>query len=100
VIVDEIDVAHVAVLESEDDTPVGPHRDGPEAPQITGQRMKPEARQRHVLNRRGRVEQAENVLDPLDELGIDALPLAIPNSRFRPLWRKLSINFEPESSTY
>jgi hypothetical protein len=87
-IVDQIDVEGVAVLEPEYDPPVCPHRYGPEASQIPSQGMKAKAWQGDILDRARRIQQAENVLDPVDELRIDPLPFAILEQAFEALVTK------------
>ena len=67
-IVDELHVAGGAVREAEDDAPIGPHRDAPEALAVAFQRMQPEAGKIHVLHGSSRLQSRQDVLDLLDLL--------------------------------
>jgi hypothetical protein len=44
VIVDKVDIAHIAVGNPKDDAPVSPHRNGPKSLQVAFERMQPKAR--------------------------------------------------------
>ena len=71
VVVEIVDVERVAVLEAEGDAPIGAHRHGPEAGEVSLERVKPEAREIHVARARGRVEPGEDVADGVAVLRID-----------------------------
>jgi hypothetical protein len=43
-VVDKINIKGFAVLETENNSPVGAHRYGPKAFEVAGQRMKPKSR--------------------------------------------------------
>ena len=58
-IVDEIDVARSAAVETEDDAPVGAHRDRPEAFQVALERVQLEQRLIHAFDRLRRVERGQ-----------------------------------------
>ena len=62
-IINEVDIACIAVLKAERNPPVGALRDRPEALKIASQRMQAKARQAYVLHRGGGIEQTEDVLN-------------------------------------
>ena len=70
-VVEIVDVERVVVLEAEDDAPDGAHRHGPEAGEVSLERVKPEAREVHVVWAAGRVEPGEDVAHGVAVLGSD-----------------------------
>ena len=51
-----IDVDYVTGCKTENDTPVGSNRNRPKAFQVALQRMKPKARQIHIIDRGGNIQ--------------------------------------------
>lgn len=84
-IVDQIDIGGVALLESENDPPIRPHRNRPETFQVAFERMQAEARKIHVIGRFCPVQDEKDVFDFLRQIGADALALAILEQPFQPL---------------
>jgi hypothetical protein len=58
VVIDQINVGGVAIIETENDPPVGAHRNGPKAFELAGERVEPEGWKIHVFDLSGRVRQA------------------------------------------
>jgi hypothetical protein len=63
-------------LEAKNDPPVGTHNDGPKAFKVADERMKAESRNVHVFDFFRRIQEAENIFDPLD-----VTPLRTPSSK-------------------
>lgn len=62
-VVEQVHVARVLAIETEDDAPVAGYGHGPESGEVALQRMQPKARQRHVVRYRSLVQTGENTLD-------------------------------------
>jgi hypothetical protein len=76
-VVCQIDIECVAILEAEDNPPIGAHADGPKPLKVSAKRMEPQAWKIHVLNLFRGFEQTEDVLDFLDVPRVDAPAVVI-----------------------
>jgi L-rhamnose isomerase len=95
-IVDQVNVKRVAGLEAKNDPPVRTHDDGPKAFKIANESVKAESRNVHVFDCCRRIQEAENVVNPLDVLcphtlaiivleeTLEALVAKADNHRFPP----------------
>jgi len=61
VVIDIIDIPHIAAGKTENYPPVGANSHGPKAFELTLERMQPETGHVHVRNRTGSIEPRENV---------------------------------------
>src|SRR5260370_1902095 len=68
VVVGQINVKSVASLEAKNDPPVGTHNNGPKAFKVADETMKAESGNVHVFDFFRRIQEAENIFDPLDVL--------------------------------
>ena len=75
-VVDQFNVKDVIPFKAENDAPVGPHRHGPEAPQITFERVQPIAGKVERLWPRGLIETGKNILDRFQQIGPYQAPVA------------------------
>jgi hypothetical protein len=64
-VVEKVNIAGVAALETENHPPVPANDHGPEALPVTGRRMQPEAWRIHVIGEKTRRRHAADVLLPL-----------------------------------
>jgi hypothetical protein len=76
-VVDEVNVEHLAVLEAENDAPIRSHGNCPTAAKFAFQHMQAEGREVHVFNALRDVEHAENVFDSFGVIRIDSSPVPI-----------------------
>jgi len=60
-VIDVIDVHHVAVRKAKDHPSIGPNRHSPKTPKFALERVQPEPRQVHIRNRTGSIETHQNV---------------------------------------
>ena len=70
-IVNQINVVGTTILESEHDSPIRPHDDGPQTIEIAPQRVKSKRRLIHILDHSSSIEHRENEADTGDILGTD-----------------------------
>jgi hypothetical protein len=84
-VVDQTYVASVAFLKAEGHAPVRPDPHAPVAFHVALERVKPETRQVHVIGLSGTVENGENIFDPFDMIGPDALRFAVLKKPFQAL---------------
>jgi hypothetical protein len=75
-IVDQVHVERIALLEAKDNPPVAGDRDAPKTLQIALQRMKSIAGKRHLLSSISDVQPGEDILDPIELISPDLLPIA------------------------
>src|ERR1700722_66731 len=75
VIVNQFNVKGIFPFKTENDAPVGPHRHGPEAPQIAFERVQSVAGEVKRLRRRSSIQTAKNVLYRCQQ--IRAYPAAV-----------------------
>src|SRR5271165_2509377 len=71
-VIDKIDIRHVAVFEAENDPPVGAHGDRPKPLQVALEGVQPVGLNIEAGQGGCRVEQGQNLLDLAHMLGIDA----------------------------
>jgi hypothetical protein len=76
-VINQIDVGHVAFLETKNDPPVGPDGDAPEAGEVAPERMQSEPRKVHVLRPRRAVQKREDTGDLIDVLCIQSAPVVV-----------------------
>jgi hypothetical protein len=69
----EVNIRRPAILEPENDSPVGSHGHSPEAPEVAFQGMQPERRQIQRVNRFRRVQHSQNLPQLADMFSINAL---------------------------
>ena len=60
-VIDVVNVHHVAFRKAEDHAPVGADGDGPETSQVAFERVQPKTRQVHIRACASRIESCENV---------------------------------------
>ena len=76
VVVNQFNVKSIFLVKTENDAPVGPHRHGPEAPQIAFERMQPVAGEIERLRGGGSIETAKNVLHGFQQIGAYSAAIA------------------------
>ena len=69
VVVNQFDIERICILETEDDTPICSHRDRPETFEVTCQLMQTITGKVHSEWRLGLVKSAENIIDPIQQVG-------------------------------
>jgi hypothetical protein len=69
VVVDQFNIAGIAVLKAEDNTPVGADRYGPKTLHVALERMKMKAGHPHVLDGAGFVELVQDGANLVEEIG-------------------------------
>jgi putative ABC transport system substrate-binding protein len=90
VIVQHIDFRHMIAVEAEYDAPICAHRHRPEAPAIALERMQSKPRQSQVARRPRAVENEQDILDLLQQIGSNSLAVAVQEQLLQP--------FVPETS--
>jgi hypothetical protein len=76
-VIDQINVQRVPVGETEYQTPIRPHRHGPEAFQVALQRVKAKAGHSHVRRHARAVESSKDPLELVDILSAQLAPVII-----------------------
>lgn len=90
-IIEKIDIPGIAVLEPEDDAPVGANRHCPKALQIAFQRVELQSGTVQVFDGSGAVEQRQDRADAFSISAGSFRPSSFSKNRFKLLCRKLSI---------
>ena len=81
-VIDQIDVKHLAVLKPKYDPPIRPDRNGPEPLQPALEGMQAKARPVEGLQTRCRIEGGENVSDAFDHLCGDVAGIVLSVESF------------------
>lgn len=76
-VVNQFNIARVAVLKSEDHPPVCPNRDSVEPFPIPFQRMQPEAGQIHIVRTGRTIEHRKDILDLLKKISPNPFRLTV-----------------------
>ena len=76
-VIDQVDIGGVPARHAEHDAPIRAHRDGPKPFPIALKRVQAKARQVHIVGRFGAVQDEQNILGLLDQVGTDAFPIPI-----------------------
>jgi hypothetical protein len=83
VIVNQVDIAGMAILKAKDDTPIRPNSDTPEVLKISFEPVEPETRKVHVFGAGHTAENSEDVHHLLDILGVNALRFTVFEETFQ-----------------
>lgn len=84
-VVSQINVKSVSVLKAEYHAIISPDGYCVKIFQVTFQSMQPKTRKIHILKCAGTVQDGQNVLKLLDEVGANAFPLSIRKKAFQSL---------------
>ena len=83
VIVDQFNVESIFPFKTENDAPVGPHSDRPEASQPAFERMQAIAGKIERLGRRGLIETGQNIFYVLQQVGSYPAPVVAFEESFQ-----------------
>ena len=76
-IIDKVNVSHIAAVKSKDYPPVSGHTNGPLPREIPSQRVEPVAGQIHIARPTGHIQPGEDAFDPVNEFGRDAAAVSL-----------------------
>ena len=76
VVVDQLDVKRICALKPENNTPVGPHRDGPKPLQVALKGVKTITGKVHRPRRVGLIEADKDIVHDLQQVGPYSAPIA------------------------
>jgi hypothetical protein len=84
-VVGQINVACAAFFKAKDHAPVRPDGHAPEASQTALEGVEPETGEIHVFRLSGTVENSEDILDPLNVIGMDTFRFVVLKKPLQPL---------------
>src|ERR1700730_13175355 len=75
-VIDQLNVKGMIPLKTENDAPIGPYRHGPQPPQVAFEWVQAVAGEIQGLRRCGRIENREDSLNRIQEVGADPTSVA------------------------